>query len=200
MNERPYETRREAGELNAITVVVGVSFDETGMAAWQHGMWYANLRPDIVVHVCYVCPSVDDPAAQSEVLDEGERLLRAYLQPGLDQNPGISSRVHLHLGISDPAEEVLQLATDLEADLIIVGAHHRRRMDPILEATVGERIVSAAPCTVFVVRAKDYEGLRKSPSIEPPRPDVDIGAHGPAFARPAFRRPSVSIPQWGGVE
>jgi nucleotide-binding universal stress UspA family protein len=192
-----YENRRASNEANAFVVLVAVELDATGIAAWQEGIWYANLRPDIQLHVCHVCPRVDGAEAQSALLDQQERRLREFLQPGLDANPQISERVHRHLGLADPAAEVLQLATDLEADLVIVGSHGRRGLGKVLEPSVAERIVREAHCTVFVVKPKDYEGLEKSAAVEP---EGEGDVRRTASTHYAIRRSGTAAPQWGGIE
>lgn len=192
-----YQNRRPSNEANAFVVLVAVELDETGLAAWHEGIWYANLRPDIQLHVCHVCPRVEGADAQSTLLDRQERALREFLQPGLAANPQISERVHRHLGLADPAAEVLQLATDLEADLVMVGSHGRRGVERVLEPSVAERIVRDARCTVFVVRTKDYEGLEKSVAIEP---EGESDVRRTVSTHYAVRRPGAEAPQWGGIE
>ncbi len=70
-----------------------------------------------------------------------------------------------HLRLEAPAQEIAQIAADLEADLVIVGTHGRRGISRLLLGSVAEAVVRLAPCPVFVVRPKALpaEGPRSSP-------------------------------------
>ncbi len=53
-----------------------------------------------------------------------------------------------------PAEEVLDMATNEKADLIVMGTHGRRGIDRILFGSVAEKVVKGADCPVLTVRPK----------------------------------------------
>jgi nucleotide-binding universal stress UspA family protein len=75
-----------------------------------------------------------------------------------------------HLTTGDPAREILQVAAQLKADLVIVGTHGRTGLERMVVGSVAEHVVRRASCPVLVVREKDYQdGL--APEIEPPCPD-----------------------------
>ena len=59
--------------------------------------------------------------------------------------------------IGKPAEEILGLAKDVAAELIIVGSHGFRGVDRLLFGSVSEAVVRGARCPVLVVRPKTYE-------------------------------------------
>lgn len=72
-----------------------------------------------------------------------------------------------HLATGAPWPEVLQLATDLQADLIVVGSHRKKSVERWLLGSVSEQIVRRASCAVLVARPKDYTAF-SGPEIEPP--------------------------------
>jgi len=51
-----------------------------------------------------------------------------------------------------PAHEVLAMAKDWEADLIVVGSHCLKGMKKLLMGSVSQAIVADAPCSVLVCR------------------------------------------------
>jgi hypothetical protein len=77
-----------------------------------------------------------------------------------------AGRVSTHLGAGEPWREILQLATDLTADLVVVGSHRRKGIERLVLGSVSEQIVRKACCQVLVARPKDY-GAAAIPEIEP---------------------------------
>lgn len=78
------------------------------------------------------------------------------------------SRLRIHVRSEVPAEELTQLAADLDADLIVLGTHGRRGMRRLLLGSVAEEVVRRAHCPVLVVRPKHVAPAE--PKIEPPCP------------------------------
>ena len=59
-------------------------------------------------------------------------------------------RTALHYGV--PAEVICDLATELSADLVVVGSRGLGRLDRLLLGSVSTSVVQRAPCPVLVVR------------------------------------------------
>ena len=59
-------------------------------------------------------------------------------------------RTALHFGV--PAEVICDLATELSADLVVVGSRGLGRLDRLLLGSVSTSVVQRAPCPVLVVR------------------------------------------------
>jgi nucleotide-binding universal stress UspA family protein len=76
-------------------------------------------------------------------------------------------RIVSHVRLDAPAEQIAQLAADLEADLVVVGTHGRRGLSRMVMGSVAEGAVRLAPCPVLVVREKKVSEV---PHIEPPCP------------------------------
>jgi nucleotide-binding universal stress UspA family protein len=72
-------------------------------------------------------------------------------------------RVIAHLAAGDPCHEILEVATRLKADLVVVGIHGQRGFDHLLMGSVAEQVVRRASCPVLVVREKAYHA---DPAIE----------------------------------
>lgn len=64
--------------------------------------------------------------------------------------PLVPCRTALHFGV--PAEVICDLATELTADLVVVGSRGLGRLDRLLLGSVSTSVVQRAPCPVLVVR------------------------------------------------
>lgn len=165
------------------TLVVGVDFSSTGELALQRAFELASRTPNAEPHVVYVAGAYgpmlrlelpDDAKAVS--IEEASDHLRKYVERQLDKfqqtRRATFERVVTHIRVGAPADEVAQLAADLDADLVIVGTHGRRGVRRLLLGSVAEGVMRLAHCPVFVVRPKDHYGteLANAPQIEPPCP------------------------------
>ncbi|MEX2221242.1 MAG: universal stress protein [Candidatus Rokuibacteriota bacterium] len=63
---------------------------------------------------------------------------------------GLTARTALRTGVAH--REVVALATDERADLIVIGTHGRGGVDRALIGSVADRVVRLAPCPVLTVR------------------------------------------------
>ena len=63
---------------------------------------------------------------------------------------GLSVRVTMREGV--PYQEIVALATDERADLIVIGTEGRGGLDRALLGSVADRVVRLAPCPVLTVR------------------------------------------------
>jgi nucleotide-binding universal stress UspA family protein len=89
------------------------------------------------------------------------------LQYRADQQ-GVSATGHLIVG--NPRAVILQLTSDIGADLLIIGTHDPGKLERLLLGSIAETLVRKAPCPVFVVRTKRAQHP-DVPEILPPCPD-----------------------------
>jgi nucleotide-binding universal stress UspA family protein len=154
-------------------VVVGIDFDETGDVAMDQAARMALMDPSAILHVCHVVTDVDkamEREARDSFLDDRERRLKDVVLFKLGgECSALCSRVTIHLGLGDVAEELRQLAVDVEAERIIVGTHARKGLSRVVLGSVAKELLEDAPCSVLIARPFDYEGRPRSPNIEPPR-------------------------------
>jgi nucleotide-binding universal stress UspA family protein len=165
-------------------VVVGVDYSETGLLAFQQAFELAashavsELHVINVVHV--VLPSdefgltpllahasMTFPEAEEELAEYVRQKVAEFSQK-LGANRNTPPRVIPHVRLEAPAQEIAQLAVDLEADVVVVGTHGRRALARVVLGSVAEVVVRLAPCPVFVVRP---QRLVELPRIEPPCPE-----------------------------
>jgi hypothetical protein len=107
---------------------------------------------------------------------EMSRAMQSYIEKALtelgdgDSAKRSSVRWTVHLRQSDPTLAIVQLAVDVEADLVVVGTHGRGWLAHFLLGSVAEGVVRRAPCPVLVVRPEGATAANV-PQIEPPCPD-----------------------------
>lgn len=94
--------------------------------------------------------------------DHLERLLHRAQQRG--------AQVTGHLLVGTPTSTVLQLASNLASDVLVVGTHDPGKIERLLMGSVAEGMTRKAHCPVLVVRPK-RETHPDVPEILPPCPD-----------------------------
>jgi len=80
----------------------------------------------------------------------------AECQQALDKlaaQKGCDGEVLLKTG--DARDLINQMATELRADLIVMGTHGRRGVSHALLGSIAESVVRSAPCPVLTVRQRD---------------------------------------------
>jgi nucleotide-binding universal stress UspA family protein len=71
-----------------------------------------------------------------------------------------------HVAVGSAWKQVLQVAMDIQADAIVIGANGRHGYKRLALGSVADRIARSASCPVVVVREKDYHS-GPPPEIEP---------------------------------
>ena len=109
-----------------------------------------------VVHVTLIpitlpYPEVLDWREDLEYVEGKARELLDEQVKKVEDAGGTVARVHLREG--QPAEEIIVLAEELGANLIVVGNRHRGRIRRTLAGSVSDWVVRHARCPVLVVGA-----------------------------------------------
>jgi nucleotide-binding universal stress UspA family protein len=170
-------------------IVVGIDYSKTGDLALTRAFELATEKQNAEVHILFVLQTlgvltplelggaVGGP--EPTLLAEASEQLRKYADKKLQEfkeseaaagKTKLFERAVSHLRTDAPAHELAQLASDLEADLLVVGTHGRRGATRLLVGSVAEGVVRLAPCPVLVVRPKAAAVEDAGPRIEPPCP------------------------------
>ena len=75
-----------------------------------------------------------------------------------------------HLATGDAWREIVQMASDIGVDLVVVGTSGRTGLARFALGSVSEQVVRHAGCAVLVVRPRDHQG-NASVRIDPPCDD-----------------------------
>ncbi|MFO0579955.1 MAG: universal stress protein [Polyangia bacterium] len=81
---------------------------------------------------------------------EGKRLLSR-----LCQQAALPSPPRDFLEVGKPADEIVRIAKEWAADLIVIGSHGRSGIARVLLGSVAEAVTRHAPCPVLVVRTRE---------------------------------------------
>ncbi len=167
--------------------VVFVAAIEAGASADTVIATAAALAQGIAGGELHLVHVIDDPMPKAADLGSlsapAERLdtARATLDRAVANTRKVFSG-HLvgHLAVGMPWREIVQTASNLFADVIVVGTHGRQGIDRLLSGSVAELVVRKAKCPVVIARPKDWRA-KDEPEIEPPCPDcvkVQHESHG----------------------
>ena len=85
----------------------------------------------------------------AEAKKDGKRILTA-VQDSI--SPLFSAREFIRVG--KPAHEILAVAREWPADVIVVGSHGRHGISRVLLGSVAEAVMRHADCPVLVIRGK----------------------------------------------
>lgn len=161
-------------------IVVGTDFSDTANIALKQAFELASKEQNAEVHVVnavrhlgeYVQMDLPQTPAYRLPLDEAQDKIEAHVGAELSKWQGETgktfSRCVTYLSTEFPAVGISQLATDLDAEMIVIGTHGRQGLRRLVLGSVAEAVVRMAHVPVLVVRPKDVEV--KTPEIAPPCP------------------------------
>jgi nucleotide-binding universal stress UspA family protein len=145
-------------------VVVAYDLSHSGSAALQRALALAARAPFHILHfVCVIDPHVavaGIPATGKIDYRYAESVQRAITDMIASElrARGDVERVHffVHARIGKPAEEILALAHEVGADLVVIGSKGSTGLERLVLGSVSEKVVREAGCTVEVARPKTY--------------------------------------------
>jgi len=174
----------ESAKQKPYIIVVGVDYSEVSDLALMRAFELASLQPNAELHAVSVIRTqglsafLEGSAGLSVVsIDEAFERVRSHVEQKVgefaaqqaDKGGRFCDRVVTHLRLESPAVEIAQLASDLEADLVVVGTHGYRGIQRLLLGSVAEATVRLSPTPVLVVRPK-HIAIDNVPQIQPPCP------------------------------
>jgi nucleotide-binding universal stress UspA family protein len=137
-------------------IVVPTDFSDCSEEAWRLARRVAAAGGELVLlHVLSEAPLYRESLTTDvhAVYDGARRWAETALEERVAaaRTEGLSARAALRSGVA--YREIVALATDERADLIVIGTHGRGGMDRALLGSVADRVVRLAPCAVMTIRA-----------------------------------------------
>jgi len=135
----------------------------------------AALAGSAELHLLHVVPvpSAAGPLGMSamgpptDYLQSGEKLLERFAARAAETFRGTIAG---HLATGETWRSIVQIASDLGVDLLVVGTAGRTGLARVALGSVAEQVVRHAGCPVLVVRPKEHVA-NPEVRIEPPCPD-----------------------------
>ncbi|HEX2873396.1 MAG TPA: universal stress protein [Polyangiaceae bacterium] len=162
-------------------VVAGTDFSTDAARAITAAYEQARSRAPAELHVAHVAFAVDvnlqvalAPGVEASTLhvprsDELHAQLLKHLDTVLGKTSHSSDDVRIiaHVVVDVPSFGLAQLASQLEADLLVVGSHGRHGFARFFLGSVSEGALRTATCPVLVIPPVPAT-LEAVPTIEPP--------------------------------
>jgi len=153
---------------STLALVVGLAFGDADGAAFDQAARLASRVPRSELHLVHVFAEEPSEARARELVQH----LRLYVNEKAALLGGLKAMtVGVHLRAGKPVREIVQVATDLRADIIVVGSHKGPHLKNWLVGSTAEQLVASAPCAVLVATPKPRAEAKHDPAIEPPCPD-----------------------------
>ena len=89
---------------------------------------------------------------EDELMTAADKMLRGVVDERIHGE--VNARPVVAGGI--PWEEIVRIANEEKADLLVIATHGRAGWKHLLFGSVTERVIRAAPCPVLVIRAPQY--------------------------------------------
>jgi nucleotide-binding universal stress UspA family protein len=158
----------EADMTRTFSVLVASDLSEEGGYAFEQAVSLARRIDGADVHFAYVTDGDTSEARIRQLADQ----LRMYVSEKAASMGGIDGlRVGVHVRHGDPVPEIVQLAAELGAAVVVVGSPRRRHLKSVVLGSIAERLLAHAPCPVVVAGPKPSEAAPQAPTIEPVCPD-----------------------------
>lgn len=154
--ERPY------------VILVALQFDETGVCALDEAVRIARSVPSVELHALH---SVTPGLAAELTGDLASRTAQSARAPQRLEDlvdracAGTTLSVKGHIRGGSPLDAILKTASEIDADLIVVGSHRRRGVEKLVLGSVAERVLHDACCPVMLAVPKSWKATS---SVEPP--------------------------------
>jgi len=123
------------------------------------------------LHLLHVVVIFEDPHLEEDHLHRLEELVASGndarlrdLENGSEVQPGLDVTPHMVRGLA-PAEVIVETASNLGCELIVMGTHGRRGLPHLLLGSVAERVLRTSTVPVLTVRGDADTKLEGTPKI-----------------------------------
>ena len=139
-------------------IIVPTDFSSCSEEAWRLAQRLAGMSGAelVLTHVLTEAPLFREGPFIMPKVREVFEAARSFADAALEEwaakarAEGLSARAALRSGVA--YQEIVTLAGDERADLIVIGTHGRGGIDRALLGSVADRVIRLAPCPVLTVR------------------------------------------------
>ncbi|HTI56996.1 MAG TPA: universal stress protein [Verrucomicrobiae bacterium] len=139
-------------------IIVPTDFSSCSEEAWRLAQRLAGMSGAelVLTHVLSEAPLFREGPFIMPKVREVFEAARSFADAALEEwvakarAEGLSARAALRSGVA--YQEIVTLAGDERADLVVIGTHGRGGIDRVLLGSVADRVVRLAPCPVLTVR------------------------------------------------
>lgn len=143
------------------TVITPIDFsDNAGLvvesAAYMAGTFGANLHVIFIVqnfedYSGFFVPQMNVPNIEQELFIGAEEQMDNFCKEHNEffQKAGI--RVNNKVLVGDVAEKIVEYASEIEGDLIVMGTHGYKGLERIMFGSVADQVVKSAGCPVMTI-------------------------------------------------
>ena len=130
-----------------MTIVVGFVPTKEGRAALNRAVEEARMRRSRLV-------VINSDRGGRDFDDESSQAAEAELQRVTDElrSDGLALEVRQLVRGNEPAEDLISVANETDADLIVIGLRRRTPVGKLILGSNAQRILLDAPCAVLAVK------------------------------------------------
>lgn len=144
-------------------IVVGYDFQKPSDVALSYAVEFACKDPAQTLHFVVVLNARESYQTAEKIRQQLLEVLTEIFQMR-DAPPDVHFYVHTRIG--DPASEIVGVAEEVGADLIVLGCHERGTVERLLLGSVSSKVLHHARCPVLVARKKSYKDVELAPVVE----------------------------------
>ena len=171
--------------INPVQIVIAYDFSPSAEEALVRAVEIALRAPQHQLHVVVALDPrtgvAIHPPQHHVDYDYAEQVQGQVMLRMADALNGRESaaevQFYVHARIGKPADQILHLARELGADLIVIGSHGLTGIERLVLGSVSERVMREAHCAVLVARSKSYKHVTLTPVT--PNPHEHTAYHPP---------------------
>src|SRR5690349_1087832 len=135
-------------------VVIGYDDSAPADLALERGIEIACRDPEnVVLHVVRVIDRHQSYLRADAVHEDMMERLKGRFEA---RRPGVDVEIFAHVRIGTPSTELLNVAENISADLIILGSRDRGPVGRFLRGSVCDAVMHGARCPMLIARPKSY--------------------------------------------
>jgi nucleotide-binding universal stress UspA family protein len=137
-------------------IMLPVDFSEHCDRAAKHASWFARVSHG-TIHLVHVIANPADPLYEPQevpnwvMVEHSEKKARALLDKASQQCLPADCPREYHILHGDPYEKLMEVANQIDPDLIVMSTHGRGGVAHLVIGSVTEKIVRHATCPVFII-------------------------------------------------